>query len=183
MVYAINFSKSQRGKIQTPVHSVYWKGWKKNDHSVNRSVYWTNDIHYWCVSRVVSRDFKSGSNAAATQGWWWLHSHEREDRYSLLLLTWGGLATHAAATALKTCTFTLEWVLGMNMYVSTCNEILALLVFSLSLSSHINLTCKQGHRWAFGLAVSAILALSRGSPDPIWCSITSPRYHSMLSYT
>ena len=23
MVYAINFSKSQRGKIQTPVHSVY----------------------------------------------------------------------------------------------------------------------------------------------------------------
>ena len=45
MVYAINFSKSQRGKIQTPVHSVYWKGWKKNDHSVNRSVYWTNDIH------------------------------------------------------------------------------------------------------------------------------------------
>ena len=46
MVYAINFSKSKRGKIQTPVHSVYWKGWKKNDHSVNRSVYWTNDIHY-----------------------------------------------------------------------------------------------------------------------------------------
>ena len=79
----------------------------------------------------------------------------------------GGLATHAAANALKTCTFTLEWVLGMNMYVSTCNEILALLVFSLSLSSHINLTCQQGHQWAVGLAVGPILALSKGTrPHP-----------------
>ena len=63
MVYAINFSKSQRGKIQTPVHSVYWKGWKKNDHSVNRSVYWTNDIHYSQVSAEKTHHHKKSYSA------------------------------------------------------------------------------------------------------------------------